>query len=68
MERKIIDYKIVTGYWVKPKLMRQPSLESEVKKTISEGWKPQGSAFIVQSSDQAANPLLGQAMVKYQND
>ena len=62
---KITDYKIIYGFWVKPKLMRQPSLEEKVAEAIKDGWAPHGAAFTIQP--QEANPVLGQAMVKYEN-
>lgn len=63
MTAQITNYKIVYGFWVKPKLMKQPTLEENVTQAIGEGWVPLGAAFTIQP--QEANPLLGQAMVKY---
>lgn len=62
----IREYKIVSGYWVKPKLMRQPTLEEEVAKALAEGWKIVGGAFTIQAlnGDQHGIPMLGQAMAR----
>ncbi len=63
MTAQITNYKIVYGFWVKPKLMKQSTLEENVAQAIGEGWVPLGAAFTIQL--QEANPLLGQVVVKY---
>ena len=56
------EYKIITGYWVKPKMIKQPSLESEVNRYIEEGWEIVGAPFVINPT--FPNPVLAQAIIK----